>query len=113
MAAWRHAKEKEMTIADAHVKAARLLLGWSQVKVAAQTGVSATTIGKLESGKQRPAMLDLSVAKCMSGSPLETFSSSDLPGGFKRGLSICAKHRAVFDCLFDPCKLWPVFVARR
>jgi DNA-binding XRE family transcriptional regulator len=103
----------EMTVTGAHVKAARLLLGWSQVKLAAQTGVSATTIGKFESGKQRPAMLDFSVVKRMSGSPQETFSSSDLPDGFKRGVSICAKHRAVFDCLFGPCKLWPVFAAKR
>jgi transcriptional regulator with XRE-family HTH domain len=54
-----------MNITGAQVKAARLLLGWSQPKLAAETGVTAATIAKFEEGKQRPAMLDVSVVRRM------------------------------------------------
>jgi transcriptional regulator with XRE-family HTH domain len=54
-----------MPITGAQVKAARRLLGWSQSKLAAETGVSAPTIAKFEEGKQRPTMLDLSVVRRM------------------------------------------------
>jgi transcriptional regulator with XRE-family HTH domain len=42
-----------MIITGAQVKAARLLLGWSQPKLAAETGVSAATIAKFEEGQRR------------------------------------------------------------
>jgi transcriptional regulator with XRE-family HTH domain len=54
-----------MTVTGAQVKAARLLLGWSQSKLAAETGVTVQTIARFEEGKQRPAMLDLSVVQRM------------------------------------------------
>jgi transcriptional regulator with XRE-family HTH domain len=54
-----------MTITDAQVKAACLRLGWSQPKLAAETGVTAATIAKFEEGKQRPPMLDVSVVRRM------------------------------------------------
>jgi transcriptional regulator with XRE-family HTH domain len=57
--------EKRMPITGVQVKAARRLLGWSQSKLAAETGVSEATIAKFESGKQKPAMLDLSVVHRM------------------------------------------------
>jgi transcriptional regulator with XRE-family HTH domain len=61
----RDAAEAGMTITGAQVKAARLLLGWSQAKLAAETGVTAATIAKFEEGKQRPPMLDVSVVRRM------------------------------------------------
>jgi transcriptional regulator with XRE-family HTH domain len=54
-----------MPITGAQVKAARRLLGWSQSKLAAETGVSEATIAKFEGGKQKPATLDLSVVHRM------------------------------------------------
>jgi transcriptional regulator with XRE-family HTH domain len=54
-----------MTITGAQVKAARLLLGWTQPKLAAETGVTAATIAEFEEGKQRPPMLDVSVVHRM------------------------------------------------
>ena len=54
-----------MTITGEQVKAARLLLGWSQSKLAAETGVTAATIAKFEEGKQRLPMLDVSVVRRM------------------------------------------------
>src|SRR5476649_640864 len=54
-----------MNITGSQVKAARLLLGWSQPKLAAETGVSAATIAKFEEGHQRPSMLDVSVVRRM------------------------------------------------
>jgi transcriptional regulator with XRE-family HTH domain len=61
----REAEEGEMTITGAQVKAARLLLGWTQPKLAAETGVTAATIAKFEEGKQRPPLLDVSVVRRM------------------------------------------------
>jgi DNA-binding XRE family transcriptional regulator len=37
-------EESEVIVTGAQVKAARLLLGWSQSKLAAETGVTAATI---------------------------------------------------------------------
>jgi transcriptional regulator with XRE-family HTH domain len=54
-----------MRITGDQVKAARVLLGWSQPKLAAKTGVNAPAIAKFEEGKQRPAMLDVSVIQRM------------------------------------------------
>jgi transcriptional regulator with XRE-family HTH domain len=54
-----------MTITPGQVKAARELLGWSQSKLAGESGVSASTIRKFEAGDRRPPMLDLSVVRRM------------------------------------------------
>jgi transcriptional regulator with XRE-family HTH domain len=54
-----------MIITGAQVKAARLLLGWSQKKLAAETGVTTATIAKFEGGTQPPPMLDVSVVRRM------------------------------------------------
>jgi transcriptional regulator with XRE-family HTH domain len=54
-----------MTITGAQVKAARLLLGWTQPKLAAETGVTAATIAKFEDGEQRLPMLEASVVRRM------------------------------------------------
>jgi hypothetical protein len=47
------------------VKAARQLLGRTQPKQAAETGVTAATIAKFEDGRQRPPILDLPVVRRM------------------------------------------------
>jgi transcriptional regulator with XRE-family HTH domain len=45
-----------MTITPAQVKAARLLLGWTQSELAGQAGVSATTVAYAENDRpRRPA----------------------------------------------------------
>jgi transcriptional regulator with XRE-family HTH domain len=59
------AEEIAMPISGVQVKTARRLLGWSQLKLTAETGVSAATIANFEEGKQEPAMLDLSVVHRM------------------------------------------------
>jgi transcriptional regulator with XRE-family HTH domain len=51
---WREA-ESPMTITGQQVKAARALLGWTQDRLAGETGVSASTVGTFESGKRRLA----------------------------------------------------------
>ena len=61
------------TIAE-RVKAVRQELGWSQVRLAAEVGVSQSSIGNIESGfRQRPREL-VSIAKALQVSPewLET-----------------------------------------
>jgi transcriptional regulator with XRE-family HTH domain len=44
-----------MTITGAQVKAARLLLGWTQSQLAVDVRFSTTTISHFESGKIRPS----------------------------------------------------------
>jgi DNA-binding XRE family transcriptional regulator len=41
-------------ITPAQIKAARKLLGWSQMTLALEAGVAATTIGSLERAKKVP-----------------------------------------------------------
>jgi transcriptional regulator with XRE-family HTH domain len=48
-----------MTITPEQVKAARELLGWSQADLAAQVGVSDTTISLFERGQGRLPVLNL------------------------------------------------------
>ena len=47
-------------ITGEQVKAARALLGWSQFKLAHETGLDPTTIAKFETGKARPSVLSVS-----------------------------------------------------
>jgi transcriptional regulator with XRE-family HTH domain len=54
-----------MAITPAQVRAGRLLIGWSQLKLASETGVSAATIAIFEDGEQQPAMLDMAVVERM------------------------------------------------
>ena len=73
------------TIAE-RVKAVRQELGWSQVRLAAEVGVSQSSIGNIESGfRQRPREL-VSIAKALQVSPewLETGKGSRTqPGSLK------------------------------
>jgi hypothetical protein len=48
-----------MSITSGQVKAGRLLLGWSQSKLAAESGVCAASIATFEDHNQLPPMLDL------------------------------------------------------
>jgi transcriptional regulator with XRE-family HTH domain len=50
-----------MTITGKQVKAARLLLGWSQEKLAGEAGMSATPIGHLETERRRLSALSMSM----------------------------------------------------
>jgi transcriptional regulator with XRE-family HTH domain len=43
-----------MTLTGQQVKAARLLLGWSQERLAAEAGIQTRTVGNFEGGKGRP-----------------------------------------------------------
>jgi transcriptional regulator with XRE-family HTH domain len=52
-----------MTITGKQVKAARLILGWSQSELGGQSGVSAAAIGHLETGKRPLPMLTVSVIR--------------------------------------------------
>jgi transcriptional regulator with XRE-family HTH domain len=54
-----------MTITATQIRAARVLIKWSQSKLAAETGVSLASIAKFEAGGERPSMLDLSVVQRM------------------------------------------------
>ena len=56
-----------MTITGKQVKAARALIGWSQARLAAESGLTKATIEKFEEGKQPPPTLDLSVIRRMLG----------------------------------------------
>jgi hypothetical protein len=55
----------EMAITPAQVRAGRLLIGWSQLKLASETGVSAATIAIFEDGERQPPMLDMAVVERM------------------------------------------------
>jgi transcriptional regulator with XRE-family HTH domain len=46
-------------ITVAQVKAARKLLGWSQMTLALETGLASTTIGSLERGNKGPSDVTL------------------------------------------------------
>jgi DNA-binding XRE family transcriptional regulator len=48
-------REAQMTITGQQVKAARMLLGWSQFKLAAEIRISETTIGHFEIGRRWPS----------------------------------------------------------
>jgi transcriptional regulator with XRE-family HTH domain len=52
-----------MRITPEQMKAARLLLGWSQSSLARYSSVSETTIGHFEKGKRRASDLDLTVVR--------------------------------------------------
>ena len=56
-----------MKITGDQVKAARALIGWSQARLAAESGLTKATIEKFEEGKQPPPTLDLSVIRRMLG----------------------------------------------
>jgi transcriptional regulator with XRE-family HTH domain len=45
------------------VKAARKLLGWSQVRLAGQSGFADATLAKFERGESRPSVLSLTTIK--------------------------------------------------
>ena len=67
------------TLAD-RIKATRQKLGWSQAHLAAEAGISQSTIGNIESGfRQRPREL-ISIAQALSVSPewLETGKSTNM-----------------------------------
>jgi transcriptional regulator with XRE-family HTH domain len=50
-------------ITGEQVKAARKLLGWSQVRLAGQSGFADATIAKFERGESRPSVLSLTTIK--------------------------------------------------
>jgi transcriptional regulator with XRE-family HTH domain len=52
-----------MTITGAQEKAARLLLGWSQSRLAGEVGFSASNIAKLEGGDGAISVLTLSTIR--------------------------------------------------
>jgi transcriptional regulator with XRE-family HTH domain len=54
-----------MDITAAQVRAAREMLGWSQLRLAAETGVSASTVAQFEDEGWRSPMLDLAVVRRM------------------------------------------------
>ena len=56
-----------MTITGQQVKAARQLLGWSQEKLAEESGIGKPTIGKFEAGKGQPSVLTVSLIKRVLG----------------------------------------------
>jgi transcriptional regulator with XRE-family HTH domain len=72
-------------VTAAEVKAARVLIRWSQSKLAAETGVSLGSIAKYETGGERPSMLDLSVVRRMLGDAGIEFIDGE-PGARLRGL---------------------------
>jgi DNA-binding XRE family transcriptional regulator len=62
----------QMTITGAQVKAARELLGWSQAMLAGEVGVNAATVGRFETGKQNPPLLDISaIARALEWAGVE------------------------------------------
>jgi transcriptional regulator with XRE-family HTH domain len=50
-------------ITSEQIKAARKLLGCSQVRLAGKSGLSETTIKKFETGESRPSVLSVSTIK--------------------------------------------------
>jgi predicted transcriptional regulator len=50
-------------ITGEHVKAARKLLGWSQMALALEAKVDQSTVTKFETGKSRPSVLSVSTIK--------------------------------------------------
>jgi transcriptional regulator with XRE-family HTH domain len=55
-----HTEAVQMSLSGAQVKAARELLGWSQVTLAGEVGISAATVGRFETGKRNPPTSDIS-----------------------------------------------------
>jgi transcriptional regulator with XRE-family HTH domain len=50
-------------ITGEQIKAARALLGWSQMKLAHETGLDPSTIVKLETGKSHPTEITISTIR--------------------------------------------------
>ncbi len=53
-------RKAQMAITGQQVKAARLLLGWTQDRLAVETRVSPTAISNFETGRRRPSVLIVS-----------------------------------------------------
>jgi transcriptional regulator with XRE-family HTH domain len=77
-----------MTITGQQVKAARLLLGWTQSELGGQTGLSKATIGHFETGKRPPPVLSVSVIKqVLESAGVEFTVSVGAPGVNLRDVS--------------------------
>ena len=59
-----------MTITAEQVRNARLLIKWTQDKLAGEAGISTATIGNFESGRKRPSAPILSAIKLVLESAL-------------------------------------------
>jgi DNA-binding XRE family transcriptional regulator len=65
----REAEEDQMTVTPEQVKAGRRLIGWSRDDLGGHSGVSATTIGNFEAGKNRRLSLTWSWSDKCSKTP--------------------------------------------
>jgi transcriptional regulator with XRE-family HTH domain len=67
-----------MAITGAQVRAARMLLGWSQTRLAGLSGVSGSSIGKFESGGKLAVLLQSTIQLALVDAGVEF--SPDPPG---------------------------------
>jgi DNA-binding XRE family transcriptional regulator len=63
--------EEALSITPAQVKAARKLLGWSQLGLASILGIRETTVGKFESGTQRERMI-IAIRRALEAAGVES-----------------------------------------
>ena len=75
-----------MTITPGQVRAARLLVRWSQADLAGHVGVSAATIWTFESGKRRSPALNLDLVR-------EAFESAGVEFIAENGDGACVRLR--------------------
>jgi transcriptional regulator with XRE-family HTH domain len=67
-------------ITGEQVRAARKLLGWSQVRLAGKSGLGDTTVKKFERGESRPSVLSVTtLQRALEAAGVE-FTNGDEPG---------------------------------
>ena len=69
-----------MAITGQQVKAARLLLGWTQDRLAVETRVSPTAISNFETARRRPSVLIVSTLRHTLEAGGVEFTNGDEPG---------------------------------
>jgi transcriptional regulator with XRE-family HTH domain len=75
-------------ITGEQVKAARKLLGWSQVRLASQSGFADATLAKFERGEIRPSVLGLTTIKRALEAAGVEFTNGGQPGVRMRGIQV-------------------------
>jgi transcriptional regulator with XRE-family HTH domain len=67
-------------ITGEQIKAARKLLGWSQMTLALEAGLEQSTVANFETGKTRPSVLSVSsIRRALEGAGVG-FTNGDGPG---------------------------------
>jgi len=80
------------------IKRHRLLRGWSQSRLARESGVSQTYISELEAGKWSPNISVLRKLAAALGVPVTALLDEEIKGGDEDQVHECSERFAVAVC---------------